>query len=109
VFTDPIQERSFESDIVSEPLGFDPLVSENLLPLREEFLVKAGLLYEVPGRFGRFKGGVGHGYHGEAWVKRMREMAGCDSATYFRKFLRKESEVAPTRASNRWLWLPIIV
>lgn len=42
-------------------------MAENLLPFGEKLLVKAGLLYEIPGRFGRLGRSVGHGYHGERY------------------------------------------
>ena len=65
VFADPIQQGAFKPDVVSQALRFDPFMAENLLPFGEKLLVKAGLLYEIPGRFGRLGRGVGHGYHGE--------------------------------------------
>ena len=65
VFTNPVEKGAFESDIVTEALGLDPLVAKNLLPFGEELLVKARLLYEIPGRFGRFGRSIGHSYHGD--------------------------------------------
>ena len=67
VFTDPIEQGAFKTDIVAQTFRLDPLVAENLLPFGEELLVKARLLYEIPGRFGRFGRRVGHGYHGEGF------------------------------------------
>src|ERR1700712_1852636 len=68
VLTNPIEEGTLETDIIAKPLGFQPLVAENLLSLGEEFLVKAGLLYEVTGRLGLFGQGS-HGDHGGAGLK----------------------------------------
>jgi hypothetical protein len=47
VLSDPIEQSAFEADVMAETLGLDPLMSQDLLPLREELLVKAGLLYKV--------------------------------------------------------------
>lgn len=55
VFADPVQQSAFETDVISQPLRLDPLVSENLLPLSEKLLVKAGLLYKVSRGLGLLK------------------------------------------------------
>ena len=48
---DPIKQRFFKADIVAGLLAFDPFVTQNLLPLRKEFLVEEGFFDEV-GHFG---------------------------------------------------------
>ncbi len=65
MLANPVEQGAFETDVMAEAFGLDPFVAEDLFPLSEEFLIKTGLLYEVPGRFGRFEGSVGHGYHGD--------------------------------------------
>jgi hypothetical protein len=65
VLTDPVEKRALEADVVTESLRLYPFVAKDLLPLGEKLLIKARLLYEVPGRFGRLGGSIGHGYHGE--------------------------------------------
>jgi hypothetical protein len=47
VFSDPIEQGAFEAYVMTEAFGLDPLVSQDFLPLSEELLVKAGLLYKV--------------------------------------------------------------
>jgi hypothetical protein len=44
VLADPVEQGAFETDVVAEPLGLEPLVLQDLLPLGQEFLVEAGLL-----------------------------------------------------------------
>lgn len=44
---DPVKQRPLETDIVTEPLGFEPFVTENLLTFRQEFLIKIRLFHEV--------------------------------------------------------------
>src|SRR5208283_3504298 len=39
VLPDPVQKRPLKTDVVAEALGLQPLVFEDLLPLRQEFLV----------------------------------------------------------------------
>jgi hypothetical protein len=41
VLANPVEERPLEADVVAQPLGLQPFVLQNLLPLREEFLVEA--------------------------------------------------------------------
>jgi hypothetical protein len=65
MLADPIEKRALEADVVAETFGLDPFMAKDLLPLGEKLLVKAGLLYEVPGGFRRLGGSVGHGYHGK--------------------------------------------
>jgi len=65
MLADPVEKRAFEADIVTEALGFYPLMAKDFLPFGEKLLVKARLLYEVPGGFRRLGGSVGHGYHGK--------------------------------------------
>jgi hypothetical protein len=64
MFTNPVEQGAFETDVVTEAFGLDPLMAKNLFPFGEELLVKARLLYEIPGLFGRFGRSIGHGYHG---------------------------------------------
>lgn len=47
---DPVQERLFEANVVASLFAFDPLVTEDLFPFCEKFLVQKGLANE----FGRF-------------------------------------------------------
>jgi len=65
VFANPVEEGALETDVMAEALGLDPFVAKDFFPFGEELLVKARLLYEIPGRFGRFGRSIGHGYHGE--------------------------------------------
>jgi len=64
VFANPIQQRAFKTDVVTQPLGLDPLVAKDLFSLRKKFLVERGLLYELPSGFGLVSG-LTHGDHGE--------------------------------------------
>ena len=47
---DPVEESFFEADVMAGLLALYPLVTEDLLPFREEFLIEKGLANE----FGRF-------------------------------------------------------
>lgn len=47
MLTNPIEEGSFEANVVSEALGFQPLVTKYLLTLGEKLLVEARLLDEL--------------------------------------------------------------
>ncbi len=49
MFSDPIEQGALETDVVAEPLGLQPLVSEDFLPLSQELLVEAGLFDEFAG------------------------------------------------------------
>ena len=49
VLADPVEQRALETDVVAEPFGLEPLVFQDLLPLRQEFLIKAGLFDELAG------------------------------------------------------------
>jgi hypothetical protein len=40
---DPVEQSLLETDIVSNLLAFDPLVTKDLLTLREEFPVECGI------------------------------------------------------------------
>jgi hypothetical protein len=40
---DPVEQSLLETDIVANLLAFDPLVTKDLLTLREEFSVKHGI------------------------------------------------------------------
>jgi len=50
VLADPIEQCSFEADIITQALGFYPFMPEDLLTLGEKFLIEARLLYEFVGR-----------------------------------------------------------
>jgi hypothetical protein len=52
VFSDPVQQRPFEPDIITQPFGFQPFVLQDFLPLREKFLIETGLFHKLPGRRG---------------------------------------------------------
>ncbi|MGC4074367.1 MAG: hypothetical protein QM760_18020 [Nibricoccus sp.] len=67
MFANPVQQSALKADIMTEALGLDPLVAKDLLPLGKELLVKARLLYEIPGRFGGFGRSIGHSYHGDVF------------------------------------------
>ena len=43
----PIEQRFFEADIGSRFLALDPLVFQNFFALRQELLVKNGVLNEL--------------------------------------------------------------
>ena len=44
---DPVEEGLFKADIVAGLLAFDPFVTENFLPLRQELLVEGGFLKQI--------------------------------------------------------------
>ena len=46
---DPIEERLFKANIMTGLFALKPFVPEDLLPLREEFLVKERILHQVRG------------------------------------------------------------
>ena len=50
MFSYPIEQRSFETDIVTETFGFQPFVFQDLFSFGEEFLIQAGLFHELAGR-----------------------------------------------------------
>ena len=50
VLPNPIEQRSLKTDIVSEAFGLQPLVLQDFLPLREKFLIEAGLFNKLAGR-----------------------------------------------------------
>ena len=47
MLNNPIEQRFFEADIGSGFLALDPLVFQNLFALRQELLVKNGVLNEL--------------------------------------------------------------
>ncbi|HSH95363.1 MAG TPA: hypothetical protein VK968_14565, partial [Roseimicrobium sp.] len=47
VLDDPVGKRAFEADVVSRLLGLDPLVTQNLLPLRLELPVEGRVLEKI--------------------------------------------------------------
>ena len=50
VLANPIEQRALETDVVTQSLRLQPLVLQDLLPLREEFLIEAGLFNKLAGR-----------------------------------------------------------
>jgi len=56
MFHDPVKERFFEANVVTGLFTLDPLVTEDLFPFCEKFLIKKGLANE----FGRFVGRRAH-------------------------------------------------
>lgn len=46
---DPVQERSFEADIVPGLLALDPLMAKNLLALGQELLIEHRIFYQFCG------------------------------------------------------------
>jgi len=38
MFADPIKQRAFETDVVAEPLGFQPFMAQDLFPLGKKLL-----------------------------------------------------------------------
>lgn len=61
MLADPIEQGAFETDVVAEPLGLDPLVLQDLLPLGEKFLVEVRLFDELLAAFGLAGDRCGHG------------------------------------------------
>ncbi len=47
VVPNPIKERFFEADIVSDFFGFQPFVFQDLFSLRQKLLVESGIFGEV--------------------------------------------------------------
>lgn len=47
MFYDPIEQRLFETNVVTGLFTFDPLVTEDFLTLGEELLIKQGFSDEV--------------------------------------------------------------
>ena len=47
VFADPVEQGAFEADVVTQPLGLQPLVAKDLLSFGKELLVETRLLYKV--------------------------------------------------------------
>lgn len=50
MFSNPIEQGPFETDIVTETFGFQPLVFQDLFSFGEKFLIQAGLFHELAGR-----------------------------------------------------------
>jgi hypothetical protein len=48
MFANPVEERTFEANIVPQAFRFQPLVSEYLLSLSQKLLVKARFFHEFP-------------------------------------------------------------
>jgi len=46
MLANPIQQGPFKTDVVTQPLGFKPLVLQYFLTLRQKLLIQAGLFYE---------------------------------------------------------------
>ena len=76
MFTNPVEQGAFETDIVAEPFRLDPFVPEDFLPFRQEFLIETRLLHEFTGRtVGLVRTGGMHGDHGkmqECLLRRLR-------------------------------------
>ena len=49
VLANPVEQCTFEPDIISQPLRLEPLVLQDLFPFGEELLIKAGLFHKLPG------------------------------------------------------------
>ena len=49
MFPYPIKEGTFKSDVIAEPFGLQPFMSEYLLPLSQKLLVEARLFDEFAG------------------------------------------------------------
>ena len=47
VFEHPVEECPLKSDVTAEFLALDPLVTQNLVPLREELPVESGVLQQI--------------------------------------------------------------
>ena len=41
MFANPVEKGTFEADIVAQSFRFQPLVSQDLFPLGEKFLIEA--------------------------------------------------------------------
>ena len=76
VFADPVEQRPLKTDVVTQSLGFQPLVAQDLLPLCKEFLIKRGLFDE----FARGYGLCGQGEDMETTVVRRGTRCGRVSA-----------------------------
>ena len=46
----PVEEGTFETDIITQPLRLEPFVLQDFFPLREEFLIETGLFHKLAGR-----------------------------------------------------------
>ncbi len=62
MFYDPIQQGLFKANVVTGLLTFDPLVAQNLFPLRKEFLVKERLADEFSRIFCRGAHGCSYNF-----------------------------------------------
>src|SRR5437588_5010323 len=50
VLSNPVEQCALETNVVAESFGFQPLVLQDFLTLREELLIEARLLHELAGR-----------------------------------------------------------
>src|SRR5215213_9330625 len=49
MLSDPIEEGSLETDVVTKTFRLEPFMFENLLPFGQEFLVETRLLHKLTG------------------------------------------------------------
>lgn len=57
----PVEQSLFKSDVAAEFFALDPLVTQNLISLRQELPVQAGILQEI----GPIRGRVGSSHY---WI-----------------------------------------
>ena len=50
VLANPIEQRTFEADVITQPLGLEPFVLQDFFPLGEKFLIETGLFHKLTGR-----------------------------------------------------------
>ena len=50
MLANPVEQGAFETDVVTQAFGFNPLVPEDFLTLGKEFLIETRLLHEFVGR-----------------------------------------------------------
>jgi hypothetical protein len=88
VFANPIEERTFEPNIVTKAFRFQPLVFQDLFSFGEEFLIQAGLFHELAGSRGLLSW-VSH----EARNKREQRVAGCQCPLFLRNVTKSAGTV----------------
>lgn len=50
MLANPVQQGPFKTDIVTQSLGLDPLVTEDFLTFGQKFLIETRLLHKLMGR-----------------------------------------------------------
>lgn len=50
MLANPVQERSFKTDVVAEAFRLQPFVLQDLFAFGEKFLIQTGLFHELAGR-----------------------------------------------------------